>query len=133
MNVHLKRKLKYLMTSSLPDSSGGRRSCHWPWSQSRQSHRVHSEGWSTCSMSGDHQTQITPENDDLVTLCTEVFDEASQPTDKGWDDNIFLPLPWIYPLYNYAWMTHFIDQFSMFCKTLSAKVYLNIRNQRFSF
>ncbi len=45
-------------------------------------------------MSGDHEIQITPEPNDVVTLCREVFDEASEPTDKGWEQNILLPLPW---------------------------------------
>ena len=69
--------------------------------------------------------EITPEPeepDDAVTLCREVFDEASEPSDKGGDTVYYLPLPWNYPLYNDTWMTHFIDHFPMFCKTLPAKV-----------
>ena len=76
------------MTSSLPDSSGGcyalatgpGLSSHADWIVTETSELEQA----ICSMSGGQEITPEPEEpDDAVTLCREVFDEASEPTDKG--------------------------------------------------
>ena len=112
----------FLMESSLPGP------CQWPGPShsspgvtgSDQITGTETDVRSVCSMSGGHEDQ-----EDAVTTCREVFDEASEPTDKGWTMIALLLRLWSLPSlqYNYTWMTHvIIDQFSMFCKTLSAEV-----------
>ena len=44
-----------------------------------------------CSMSRGQEITPEPEEpDDAVTLCREVFDEASEPSDKGGDTVYYL-------------------------------------------